>query len=127
MPEIALTKVPKPVKVNCTGCAGECCKSSQLYLSPQDDVALYDAVPLPHHSPFGAFPAWVLRRKPDGSCIYLQDGGGCAIHARRPAMCRAYSCVLHVAMMKSLPPDEMERRKTRFPGVWIEGNKRTSR
>ena len=126
MPEFA-TKVPKPVKVNCTGCAGECCKSSRLYLTPEDDVALYDAVPQLHHSPFGQFPAWVLRRKPDGSCINLQEGGGCAIYDHRPAMCRAYSCVNHVAMMKTLPPAEIARRKALFPGVWSEGEKRTRR
>lgn len=26
------------------------------------------------------------------SCMYVRDGGGCAVHERRPEICRAYRC-----------------------------------
>jgi uncharacterized protein len=32
---------------------------------------------------------WVLRRKPDGDCIFL-DGGRCTVYAVRPHICRTY-------------------------------------
>jgi Fe-S-cluster containining protein len=38
-----------------------------------------------------------LRKKPDGSCIFLQDDGLCAIYEYRPSVCRMFPsslCIL---------------------------------
>ena len=35
---------------------------------------------------------WVLKRKPDGSCIYLTKFNLCSIWKRRPLACRLYTC-----------------------------------
>jgi Fe-S-cluster containining protein len=40
-------------------------------------------------------PAWYFRRRDDGACLFLQEDGACAIHARwgaaaKPAFCRAF-------------------------------------
>ena len=35
---------------------------------------------------------WVLKRKPDGSCIYLTKFNLCSIWKRRPLACRLYAC-----------------------------------
>jgi Fe-S-cluster containining protein len=37
----------------------------------------------------------VLKTKPNGDCIYLQDDiqKGCSIYKDRPEMCQAYSCI----------------------------------
>jgi len=33
-----------------------------------------------------------LERHPDGTCVYLDENGRCAIYAYRPEICREYSC-----------------------------------
>jgi Fe-S-cluster containining protein len=43
----------------------------------------------------GGEPAWFLTRRDDGACVFLDEGGGCAVHARlgaaaKPAFCREY-------------------------------------
>jgi len=48
--------------------------------------------------PDGA-PAWFLTRREDGACVFLQDDGLCAVHARwgadaKPAFCREYPFAL---------------------------------
>ena len=34
-----------------------------------------------------------LAQRPNGDCIYLDSLRGCSIYERRPAVCRAFSCV----------------------------------
>lgn len=33
-----------------------------------------------------------LDQRPDGTCVYLDENGRCAIYAYRPEACREYSC-----------------------------------
>lgn len=37
---------------------------------------------------------WALRKKPDGSCVHLDDTG-CSVRAHRPLACRHYDCRLY--------------------------------
>lgn len=36
--------------------------------------------------------AFRLKKKPDGSCVYLDNQNRCAIYANRPIVCRNFSC-----------------------------------
>lgn len=46
-----------------------------------------------------------LKRKADGSCWYLGPGG-CEIHGRHPAICKAYDCA---AQWRSLSREDRRR------------------
>lgn len=72
--------------VPCNGCH-LCCHSELITLFPDegDDVSSYD------HEVMGELI--VLKRKPNGDCIYLNDSG-CSIHERAPAVCKAFDCRL---------------------------------
>ncbi len=46
---------------------------------------------LPHEKyPYKAISG-ELQKKPNGDCIYLEDG--CSIYKNRPEMCQVYSCI----------------------------------
>lgn len=77
--------------VPCNGCT-LCCERDLILLYPEygDDPALYETQQIV--SPLTGAPAYMLTRKADGTCRYLAKGEGCAIHERRPAMCRAFDC-----------------------------------
>ena len=91
-------KIPKEAKIDCSGCASECCKSGGIYLTPKDDHSKYSRIPVPKVSPFdGSYPSWKIPDNADGSCHYLGPDG-CMIYEDRPAMCRAFSCVAYVAL-----------------------------
>lgn len=75
----------------CAECDAACCRSDLIILHPEqgDDAGAYDTVDVTN--PLTGEKVQALRRKPDGSCIYLSDGR-CSIHGRHPVICRAFDC-----------------------------------
>jgi Fe-S-cluster containining protein len=65
-----------------------------VVLTDDDEPALYpEAVELPFPNPFGTgLTTWRIPFGRDGACVYLGPRG-CTIYARRPKMCRVFSCV----------------------------------
>lgn len=80
-----------PARVPCNGCT-LCCKGpGRVMLHPGlgDDPTKFD-----HEMVFdfyGLPTGFALKRKEDGSCIYLEDKG-CAIWPNTPGVCRAFDC-----------------------------------
>jgi hypothetical protein len=76
--------------VPCGGCTA-CCRRDLIALFPEhgDDVASYETEPAV--DPRNGREVTVLKRRPDGACIYLGEDG-CTIHARAPAICRVFDC-----------------------------------
>jgi Fe-S-cluster containining protein len=93
---------PDHLLAACATCPGHCCKGDTIVLHPElgEEPATFDAYPVPH--PLTGEPAWVLRHKPNGDCIYLGEVGGvgrCTIYERRPVICRAFDCGLAFAKL----------------------------
>lgn len=81
------------VSVPCNGCTA-CCRGEAIELHPEmgDDVASYDTMVVEIGAPgIPSRKATVLRLNPDGSCVYLGEGG-CTIHDRAPQICRVFDC-----------------------------------
>jgi hypothetical protein len=76
--------------VPCNGCTA-CCQQDLIMLHPEcgDVKEEYDCYE--QENPVTGKPGWALKRKPNGSCIYLGEGG-CTIHGRAPAICREFDC-----------------------------------
>jgi len=70
--------------VPCNGCTACCHGPIVLHPSLGDDPSHYATELI---EGFGL----ILRRNPDGSCIYLTKGG-CSIWPNRPGVCRAFDC-----------------------------------
>ena len=79
--------------VPCNGCK-LCCKNDAILLQPEhgDQPATYDTMPFKH--PLTGEDAFVLKRKPNGECVYL-DETGCTIWNRAPALCQSFDCRLN--------------------------------
>lgn len=77
--------------VPCRGCTA-CCKRGSVVLHPAlgDDPRKYEHV---EATPI----AWVLKRKPDGSCIYLRESG-CSIWENAPGICKVFDCREYVRL-----------------------------
>jgi hypothetical protein len=79
----------KPGDVPCGGCH-HCCRSEVIALLPEagDDLSRYDhdVIELPDQGPVA-----VLKHKPNGDCVYLDDTG-CSIHDHAPHICRIFDC-----------------------------------
>jgi hypothetical protein len=91
----------KPVKekiVNCSDCF-ECCRFFKIPLSP------YECTWIEHEETDGIIH---IKKKPDGSCIYLKDGK-CSIYDKRPMACREYSCKHDWRIMHSDHDDRPRR------------------
>lgn len=94
----------REVKVNCGSCRA-CCH--QLVSLRPSDLA---------NGPWELDPVFlnkVLKRRPDGSCVYLDAMLGCTIYDRRPEICRVFDCG---DWYTKLSPED--RR-----GILIEGDK----
>lgn len=99
---------PKPVRggevaIACGGCRA-CCHQAVL-LDPSETG--YDEVVIPTLEGAARF----LRRREDGSCIYLVEGN-CSIYAARPACCRMFDCGAWYRWVKATRPkllDDMRR------------------
>jgi Fe-S-cluster containining protein len=72
------------IPVPCNGCRA-CCRHELVVVVPEagDDPASYDTEVIQGLT--------VLRQRPNGDCIYL-DNLGCTIHDRAPAICRRFDC-----------------------------------
>ncbi len=82
--------------VPCNGCTACCHGPIVLHPSLGDDPTRYATV---QDAEWGV----KLAQKPDGSCVYLKDGG-CGIHERRPAICRAFDCRVYAKGWGLLDP-----------------------
>lgn len=78
-------------EVPCGGCT-LCCRDEVIYLFPErgDDWSKYQTRPM--YNPLLGHQGIALQQRPDGSCVYLGEGG-CTIWADRPIICRSYSCI----------------------------------
>jgi Fe-S-cluster containining protein len=76
--------------VPCNGCP-TCCYHQHVDVYPDQERP----EDLPHMSieKDEAGRSW-LRKRPDGACIHLGDGG-CAIYEHRPQSCRKYDCRIY--------------------------------
>lgn len=98
---------PPDASVPCAGCTRCCRGNSIVMLLPQHGDLLdsyeHEFVMLP-----GAGRGPILKRKPNGDCVYL-GAGGCTIHDRAPVVCRVFDCRgAYLAFMEQ-PRQERER------------------
>lgn len=110
--------------IDCDGCTA-CCRKECVILTEQDDAGLYETIDVIH--PLTDEPAKAIPHADDGACIYLGEAG-CTIYDRRPAICRAFSCVGWVAGVLAVTT-RAERRRDMRDGyidreVWDAGMKR---
>jgi uncharacterized protein len=102
--EVRISDVP------CNGCTA-CCRSGEMVILQSecgDVVSRYQTQVMYH----GAIPIVVLKRKSDGSCVYLGENG-CTIHDWAPAQCKAFDCRELVQRLDKIPRAQriMMRRK----------------
>jgi Fe-S-cluster containining protein len=118
-------------KVDCNGCT-VCCRREVVLLIPgyDDPVDFPEAIEIAAPHPLVNAPTTrMLPHRPDGACVYL-GMHGCTIYAKRPVMCRAFSCVGYVerALEKRAMTPSRLRRAIKSgeidADVWAEGMKR---
>jgi hypothetical protein len=66
----------------------------------------------------------VLRRRPNGDCVYLDPAAGCTIHGRAPAMCRAFDCRAYFLGMTRNERRDAERHAGHKSAVFAAGRGR---
>lgn len=107
---------PPAADVPCGACRRCCQHNSIVMLLPQhgDQVETYDheIVTLP-----GAGRGPILKRKPNGDCIYL-GADGCTIHDRAPVICKTFDC--RGAFLAFMDRPRQERRRMLKAGM-IDG------
>jgi Fe-S-cluster containining protein len=106
---------PQSAKVPCGSCRRCCQTNSIVMLLPQhgDVVESYEheLVDLP-----GAGRGPILKRRPNGDCIYLGQHG-CTIHDRAPVICRVFDCrTAFLAFNEHAPSD----RRRMIKGGMVE-------
>lgn len=95
---------PPPATVPCGSCR-RCCQGNSIVMLLEhegDWVATYEheIVDLP-----GAGRGPILKRRPNGDCIYLGEQG-CTIHGRAPVICKVFDCRnAFAAFMQHAPSD----------------------
>lgn len=106
-----LDKLKKNGDVPCGTCQA-CCHGKAIFLYPEagDDSSKYQTT-MAFNVYWGAMQP-MLKHREDGGCIYLTDAG-CSIHTRRPAACRAYSCIDQHEMYS-----RADRRRLKRAGQW---------
>lgn len=79
--------------VPCNGCAACCHLGVAIQTTKGENPRHFasELVPIDMTNQMGAH-VWTLKRKPDGSCIYLQPDNKCGIYERRPLICREFDC-----------------------------------
>lgn len=112
-------------EVPCDGCT-TCCKGDLLVLHPEmgDDPSQYETRAIEH--PLTGEPVFALANKKSGDCVYLGEGG-CTIHERAPAICRAFDCrkfFLRLQGMRRAQRREIVRRGLVGKDVLDAGKKR---
>ena len=85
-PKEFVDRNPKRADVNCDGCT-LCCRILLVPLA-QEEFEKYDWVWVEKD---GKRLGRALRKRPDGSCVYLGEKG-CTIHATAPNVCKKFSC-----------------------------------
>lgn len=77
-------------QVECGSCTA-CCRSQDISLIPgRDDPSLYDTETRINQAT--GQPDTMLKRQPNGDCIYLDREAGCTIWDKRPMLCRNFDC-----------------------------------
>lgn len=116
----------------CGPCGGACCKMPWTVLATPRDVARLEratgraAATFVHRAPL---PAWEtdafgegnlvfpratdaagnvpqLLKRADGACVFLDEAGGCSVHASKPLMCRLFPYWYEVAGASGFRPHE---------------------
>jgi Fe-S-cluster containining protein len=80
-------------QVPCGTCRA-CCYVPTIKVEASDDVAHLNAEPDPKNG------GLKLRKRADGGCIHLVDGG-CSVYQHRPAACRTYDCRMYALIGRS--------------------------
>ena len=87
-----------------------------------DDPEQYDTEPIT----INGRQIFVLRRQPNGDCIYLD--GGCTIHDRAPTVCRVYDCAAayrmwgHHEAKQRMPRKILKRARKLLKSGYEPGN-----
>lgn len=83
--------VTTPSRVPCNGCT-LCCQGFQaVFIKPNKGDVAENYKTKPYANSRTGITALMLDHKPNGDCIYL-DEGGCTIYDTRPHHCRLYDC-----------------------------------
>jgi lysine-N-methylase len=106
----------KGLRFSCRMC-GDCCREFPVSLSPAE-VARYDArdwtevlgptSAVHEHAVYGGLRGQFLRRKKDGSCIFLGGDDRCELHRRfgeldKPLACRMYPFTFNAGAVDGRP------------------------
>jgi Fe-S-cluster containining protein len=98
-------------RVPCGSCH-DCCTGNELVvMTPHDDASKYETETIRLN---GAV-LLVLKRKPNGDCIYL-DAGRCSIHGDQPHVCKIFDCRLAYLQWMERPRHERRAMSKRIPG-----------
>lgn len=69
-------------------------------------------------------PVYMLKRKPNGACVYLDDAGKCTIHGRAPLICRQFSCVEAFQFYTAQERRQLVKDKLIDKRVWAAARER---
>lgn len=83
------TSLPLPP---CQSCNGACC-SLPVEIDGDEVADFPDAVCVPEQCGNRVVDTWMLPRKADGRCVYLDVNNRCRIYERRPRVCREFNCL----------------------------------
>ena len=61
---------------------------------------------------------WALKKRPNGACVYLDDGGKCSIWERAPETCRAFDCRREYATFDRATRRRMGRETPLWREIW---------
>lgn len=71
-----------------------------IFLHPEDGDRVQDYETEEFENPLTGEVGRILKHKPNGECVYLDDKG-CTIWEQRPAVCRTFDCR---ALVRKLGP-----------------------
>lgn len=108
--------------VPCGTCRA-CCKYELVALYPEDgdDVDSYQHDSVTLHTGESIV---ILKRKPNGDCIYLDAEHGCTIHDRAPIVCQAFDCRGYFLKYDRQTRRLLSRRSPHTKEVFEAGRKR---
>jgi hypothetical protein len=91
-----------------------------LFPERGDDVASYEHEIID----LGDQTVAVLRLRPNGDCIYLDEATGCTIHNRAPAVCKAFDCRQYFLGMTRQDRRITERQAKNKSEIFAAGRER---
>lgn len=105
-----------PGRVPCNGCR-LCCQKDLVRLLPGDDFTQYEIKPHPFYQ-----GEVILRHKPNGDCIYLNDNG-CSIQNTKPIICKEMDCRLIALRFTRFKIEHYSKKTNSFLNinVWHKG------